>query len=172
MDNGDMNGMNDARWLWILMGLLVSSLLLWSIWSCTTSRTAETRDSIRTELRYIETVRHDTAYVSIPKEEIRTVTRDTVSRLKTDFAWSEARVDSFGLHHSLGTVQAEVPVKVETKDVVRDSIVYRDRNTINVRQVERPLTWWQKTQIYGFRMCMLFLVGWLLCRLAIRTLNK
>lgn len=166
MDNGGMNG--DDRWLMILMALLITVLMLWSMWSCRTSR-QEPADSVRTEYRYVEKLRTDTAYVQVPLETVRTVTRDTVSWLQTEWAWSEARVDSLGLHHSLGTVRKEIPVRVEARDVVRDSIAYR--NIVYTKTVEKPLTWWQKTQIYGFRLFAMTAAAWLLVCAVRKWLN-
>ena len=40
-----------------------------------------------------------------------------------------------------------VPVKVETKEVVRDSIVFRDRVQIQTVEVEKKLNWWQQLKL-------------------------
>ncbi len=113
--------------------------------------TAGTRDSVRIET-VVRTERIiDTAFIEVPVEVVRQTVRDTTSHLETSFAASDARIDPDGsLFHSLANKPQKRPVSVETKVVYRDSVVYRDRETENVIEVPRPLTWWQQTQIRGF----------------------
>ncbi len=113
--------------------------------------TAGTRDSVRIET-VVRTERIiDTAFIEVPVEVVRQTVRDTISHLETSFATSDARIDPDGsLFHSLANKPQKWPVSVETKVVYRDSVVYRDRETENVIEVPRPLTWWQQTQIRGF----------------------
>ena len=51
------------------------------------------------------------------------------------------------LHHSLETKPVSVPVKIETKEVVRDSIIFRDRIETQTVEVEKKLTAWQRTKM-------------------------
>lgn len=158
-------------WLYILIGSLIYIAVCSLLTSCKSVRES-VEDSVRTEIRYKEIVRTDTAYVTLPSQTVERVTRDTVSRLETDYAWSVAMVDSEGLHHTLSTKEAPVAVRVLSKDVVRDSIVYKDKILTETKEVAKPLTWWQKTQMYGFRLCVMALCGWLLYRVARRVITK
>ncbi len=158
-------------WLYILAGSLIYIVVCSLLASCKSARES-VEDSVRTEIRYREVVRTDTAYVTLPLQVAERVTRDTVSRLETDYAWSVAMVDSEGLHHTLSTKEIPVAVRVLSKDVARDSIVYKDKIRTEIMEVARPLTWWQKTQMYGFRLCMVILCGWPLYKGARRYLGK
>ena len=51
------------------------------------------------------------------------------------------------LHHSLQTKPIREPVSVESKETVRDSIVYRDRIQTKTVEVEKKLTWWQSLKM-------------------------
>lgn len=133
--------------------------------------TTGTRDSVRIET-VVRTERIiDTAFIEVPVEVVRQTVRDTISHLETSFAASDARIDPDGsLVHSLANKPQKRPVSVETKVVYRDSVVYRDRETENVIEVPRPLTWWQKTQIRGFWMLLALLA--IVCRKPIVALAK
>ena len=63
--------------------------------------------------------------------------------LENPYAKSEASITNGYLKHSLQTKAVKQPVKVETKIVYRDSIVYRDRVKIETVEVEKKLTQWQ-----------------------------
>ena len=119
----------------------------------------QTRDSIRTEVRYIEKIVKDTVEVEIPAQSVHIETPDTTSHLETDYAMSDASViwrdGTMFLMHNLSNKPKKVPVEVEHKETQRDSIQYRDRDhyhTIDHEVIKEVnvLTWWQKTQIYGF----------------------
>ena len=118
----------------------------------------QTRDSLKTEVRYVEKIVKDTVFVEIPAQSVEVVTPDTTSHLETDYAMSDASViwrdGMMFLSHSLSNKPQKKPVEVEHKETQRDSIQYRDRDhyhTINQEVVKEVnvLTWWQKTQIYG-----------------------
>lgn len=92
----------------------------------------------------------DTLYIEVPSESTAQTVADS-SHLETTFAVSFARIDADGrLFHSLHNKPHRAPVEIETPIIYRDSIVYRDRNTTSVIEVERPLTAWQRTQMSGF----------------------
>ncbi|MEZ3440212.1 hypothetical protein [Alistipes sp.] len=133
--------------------------------------TTGTHDSVRIET-VVRTERIiDTAFIEVPVEVVRQTVRDTTSHLETSFAASDARIDPDGsLFHSLANKPQKRPVSVETKVVYRDSVVYRDRETENVIEVPRPLTWWQQTQIRGFWALLAILL--IICRKPIATLVK
>lgn len=110
------------------------------------------RDSVRVDTREVYIERIDTAYVSVPYEVVRNVTRDTTSTVKTSLATSTATVIDGMLWHSISSKDCTVPVTVVTKEVVRDTTIYRDklREATNTVEVARQLTKWQRLQIGGF----------------------
>ena len=102
----------------------------------------------------------DTVRVEIPAQTAERTTADSVSQLENDYATSEARINPDGtLYHDLKTKPQEIPKEVQTPVERNDSIVYKYKyrtvyETIEV-EVERELTWWQKTQMYGFWVALL-----------------
>ena len=116
--------------------------------ACATLRqTPSVTDSTRVEVRTEKVTVHDTAYVELPVIMERIQTMDTTSTLENTYAKSEATVTAGILHHSLETKSVKVPVEVETQIVYRDSLVYKDRIETKTVQIERQLTWWQKTKM-------------------------
>ncbi|MBQ3813662.1 MAG: hypothetical protein II841_08860 [Bacteroidales bacterium] len=122
----------------------------------------EYKDSVRVEVH--ERLVKDTVSVEIPVEVEKIVTRDTVSRLDNSFARSEAIVSGGFLHHSLESkpqviyVPVEVPVTDTTTTHTSSAIEQKEET--KVEYVEKPLTWLQKTEIYGFRCMVLFALLW------------
>lgn len=115
-----------------------------------------TKVEVRTETRYV----HDTAYVELPAIIEKVATLDTASTLENTYAKSEAIVANGILRHSLETKPVSVPVKVETKEVVRDSIVFRDRVQTQTVEVEKKLNWWQRLKLKaGGVFLLLTLIG-------------
>lgn len=106
-----------------------------------------TQDSTRVEVRTVVETVHDTAYVELPVIIERNTTKDTCSMLENPYAKSEASITDGYLTHSLQTKPAKQPVKVETKIVYRDSVVYRDRVKIETIEVEKKLSPWQAFKI-------------------------
>ena len=104
-------------------------------------------DSTKVEVRTVVETVHDTAYLELPVIIERNTTKDTSSTLENPYAKSEASITDGYLKHSLQTKPTKQPVKVETKIVYKDSIVYRDRVQIQTVEVEKKLTPWQ-----AFRM--------------------
>lgn len=106
------------------------------------------RDSVRVEIR--ERLVYDTVKVEVPKVVERIVTRDTSSHLENDWAMSDASVSDGFLSHSLETKPhtVYVPVAVPVHDTV---IVEKEaQETIIEKEVEKPLTWWQKARLGAF----------------------
>lgn len=122
-----------------------------------------TTDSMRVEIvERIVKVR-DTVVVALPAERVEVITPDTTSTVQTSLAASTATVSGGVLTHSIENKQTTISQPTEVRVEVRDSIIYRDRQTTQIVAVERELTWWQETQIKGFRMLALIaiaLVGW------------
>ncbi len=122
-------------------------LLLLAASACGTVRPIASTDSTRVEVRTEVKTVHDTAYVELPIIIEKRATLDTASTLENKYAKSEAVVAAGILHHSLETKPVSVPVRVETKEVVRDSTIYRDRVQTVTVEVEKKLTAWQKTKM-------------------------
>ena len=127
------------RFLLITLALLATA--------CGATRSLQNSESSRVEVRTETVIKHDTAYVELPVIIEKVATLDTTSTLENTYAKSEATVTAGILHHSLETKPVSVPVQIETKEVVRDSIIYRDRIQTQTVEVERKLTWWQKTKM-------------------------
>ena len=125
--------------------LLIASALLAT--ACGTARSLSNSESSRVEVRTETVVRHDTAYVELPVIIEKVATLDTTSTLENTYAKSEAAVTAGILCHSLETKPVSIPVKVETKTVYRDSLVYVDRIQTKIQEVEKPLNWWQKLKL-------------------------
>ena len=125
--------------------LLIASALLAT--ACGTARSLSNSESSRVEVRTETVVRHDTAYVELPVIIEKVATLDTTSTLENTYAKSEAAVTAGILRHSLETKPVSIPVKVETKTVYRDSLVYVDRIQTKIQEVEKPLNWWQKLKL-------------------------
>ena len=137
--------------------------------SCGPARHASVSDSTRVEVREVTRYVKDTMYLELPVITERIVTRDTSSRLENDYAVSEASVSGGYLSHSLATKPARTPVETEAREVVRDSIVFRDRLVEVPVEVEKPLTRWQRTLIALGRTMLAMLCAaalWLGLRIA------
>ena len=93
---------------------------------------------------------YDTVKVEVPKVVERIVTRDTSSHLENDWAMSDASVSDGFLSHSLETKPhtVYVPVAVPVHDTTY--IEKEAQETIIEKEVEKPLTWWQKTRLGAF----------------------
>ena len=121
------------------------------------------QDSTHTEVVTKTYFVTDTVFVEIPAQTAERTTADSTSHLENDYATSDARINTDGsLYHDLKTKPQEIPKEVQTPVELNDSIVYKykDRTvyeTVEV-EVERELTWWQKTQMYGFWVALLVIV--------------
>lgn len=129
-------------------------------------------DSTSTEIRWRYIPIFDTVPVYIPVEKQTSVGEDS-SHLETDFATSDAFVDSLGrLHHSLENKAREIDIPVSGGALVSDTNHYESHakiDTLRVPQpypveVEKPLTGWQKFQIRGFWWLSVGLIGFVLWR--------
>lgn len=119
------------------------------------------QDSTHTEVVTKTYFVTDTVLVEIPAQTAERTTADSVSRLENDYATSEARINPDGtLYHDLKTKPQAIPKEVQTPVRRKDSIAYRYkyRDVLKAVEVERELTWWQKTQMYGFWVAIAALV--------------
>ncbi len=120
-----------------------------------------TRDSLHVQIRHRTIWGPDTIRFHLPAERIKQIVRTDSSHLETTTAVSDARINPDGsLSHSLENKKDDLKIPTKRPIEYRDSIVYRDREVEveNVIEVERKLTWWQKTQIRGFWAAIIFLV--------------
>ena len=124
--------------------LLAFTLLLTA---CGTARPVLDRDSTRVEVKTVEKIIRDTAWVELPVIVERVATLDTTSFLENKYAKSEASVSGGVLTHSLATKPVREPVSVESREIVRDSVVYRDRIVREDIYIEKPLTRWQNFRL-------------------------
>ena len=118
-------------------------------------------DSTRIEYRERVTFVPDTILIEIPPEKAERTTIDSTSHLENDYAVSDARIQADGsLFHTLATKPQAKPVPTTQKVIRQDSIVYRDRWHTNAKtvKVEKRLSWFDKTQIWGCRGLLLFVV--------------
>ena len=138
----------------------ISLLLALGVVACGTVRPVTGVDSTKVEVHTETVIQHDTAYVELPVIVEKVATLDTTSTLENTYARSEAVVTAGILRHSLETKPVSIPVKVETKTVYRDSLVFRDRVQTQTVEVEKKLNWWQKLKLKaGGLFLILTLIG-------------
>ena len=128
--------------------------------ACGVARPVLDQDNTKVEVKTVEKVVRDTAYIQLPVIIERVATLDTASVLENKYAKSEASVSGGVLHHSLQTKSVREPVEVQSREIVRDSIVYRDRIQTVTKEVEKPLTGWQqaKLRVGGFCFFLVILI--------------
>lgn len=146
-----------------IFGLLLCALL----GSCKSQKKLinekEQKDSVRVDVRYQTIIVPDTVYVEIPPHIAESTTADSTSHLENGYSTSDARINPDGtLFHKLATKPQKKPVEVYKKIEHRDSIVYVEKSNTETGQqiveVERKLSWWEKTRIYGFYLLASMLV--------------
>lgn len=132
--------------------IIAAALLLCS---CAAPRVAQEsqRDSVRVETIERTVYKDSIIFVPLPAEDDAASLPDSdTSRLETSLAESEAFVKDGQLHHSLRNKETLLPVPVKLPSVIRQEYAYalRDRKVVEVVEVERELSWWQRTlQILG-----------------------
>ncbi len=139
----------------VLLGCLILLLLLLALCGCRTTKSdtvVVVRDSIRTEVRTETVYVPDTIPVVLPPETVRVVAPDTLSRVQTSVAISEAAIRDGLLHHSIWNKQTAIPVPVHHKETTSDSIVYKEKEVpvpypVEV-EVEKELSWWQQLRLW------------------------
>ena len=129
--------------------------------ACGVARPVLESDNTKVEVKVVEKIVKDTAWVELPVIIEKKATLDTVSTIENKYAKSEAVVTGGVLHHSLQTKPVREPVSVESKETVRDSIVYRDRIQTKTVEVEKKLTGWQqaKMKVGGICFILIILIG-------------
>ena len=126
-----------------------STLLLFTLLltACGVARPVLESDNTKVEVKVVEKIVKDTAWFELPVIVEKVATLDTASVLENKYTKSEAVVSGGVLHHSLQTKPVRELVSVESKETVRDSIVYRDRIQTKTVEVEKKLTWWQSLKM-------------------------
>ena len=129
--------------------------------ACGVARPVLESDNTKVEVKVVEKIVKDTAWFELPVIVEKVATLDTASVLENKYAKSEAVVTGGVLHHSLQTKPVREPVSVESKETVRDSIVYRDRIQTKTVEVEKKLTGWQqaKMKVGGICFILIILIG-------------
>ena len=124
------------------------ALLLFGASACSTVRQLPTvTDSTKVEIRVVEKIVRDTAWFELPVIVEKVATLDTASVLENKYAKSEASVSGGVLTHSMALKPIREPVIVENKEIVRDSLVFRDRVVREDIYIEKELTWWQRFRL-------------------------
>ena len=138
--------------------ILAFTLLLTA---CGVARPVLESDNTKVEVKTVVRTVTDTAYIELPVIVERVATLDTASVLENKYAKSEASVSGGVLHHSLQTKPVREPVSVESREIVRDSVVYRDRIQTRTVEVEKKLTVWQqaKMKVGGVCFILIILIG-------------
>lgn len=149
-----------------MKGIFTIAALLFLVGCCANKQLAsDTHDDVRTEVRERIVYRDTVIYMEVPHELQSQTVRDTTSHLETSVAVSEARINSDGsLTHSLGNKPIFFGINFKMPELRRDSIVYRNFYRTDTIEVPRPLTWWQQTQIKGFRAMCVIVLAYLLLR--------
>jgi hypothetical protein len=127
--------------------IIAAALLLCS---CAAQKAAQEtqRDSARVETIERTVYKDSIIFVPLPAENDAASLPDSdTSRLETSLAESEAFVKDGQLHHSLRNKETLLPVPVKLPSVIRQEYAYalRDRKVVEVVEVERELSWWQRT---------------------------
>ena len=137
-----------------------STILLFTLCltACGVARPVLESDSTKVEVKVVEKIVKDTAWVELPVIVEKVATLDTASVLENKYAKSEAVVSGGVLHHSLQTKPVREPVEVQIKETVRDSIVYRDRIQTRTVEVEKKLTWWQSLKLKAGGVFLILIV--------------
>lgn len=151
-----------------MIAVIIVILTVNSCGVCMRRPTVVVRDSTHTEVREEVRYIHDTVLITLPAEHKEVMTRDTSSHLENTFSISDARIDSLGfMHHSLISKGKPVAVPYERRESRLDSIVYVDKvKEVRVPVIrEKPLTWWQQTQIKGFRVLLMIIIAFVVFRI-------
>lgn len=93
----------------------------------------QTKDSVRVEYR--ERLVRDTAYIEVPREAERIITRDTSSHLENTYATSDASIQDGLLHHSLETKPQKLAAPVDVP--VRDTIYVQTSSDVQKETIMR-----------------------------------
>lgn len=110
------------------------------------------------KVKTVEKIIRDTAWVELPVIVERVATLDTTSVLENKYAKSEASVSWWSITHSLATKPVREPVPVESREIVRDSVVYRDRIVREDIYIDKPPTRWQRFRLQLGSLSLILIV--------------
>jgi hypothetical protein len=149
----------------IIWGFVVCSLLL----GCKTKYipTYITNDSIKTIIKTETKFVKDTCWLDIPEQRAERTTADSTSYLENDYAISTAHINSDGtLYHDLRLKPQKKPIEFDKPIISTDSTLIKTGNTVITKtvEVEKKLSWFQQTQIYGFYVLLLVIIFWFVLR--------
>lgn len=130
-----------------------------------------------TNTRIIHTESIDTVFIEVPAQSAERTTPEKTSHLETDYAESDARINEDGtLSHSLKNKPTKhpVPVKNSTDTIYVDKVIEKPVPVEVPKEVERELTWWEKTRLdtWGWLATALTLCAGWICRKPIITLAR
>ena len=100
---------------------------------------------------------HDTTTFEIEKEVEKIVTLDTISHLENKYAKSDAVVSKGLLSHSLESKPQIIKIPVEVH--VTDTLIKEAEIRTEIKEVEKPLSWWQKFRIEAFWWLLLGVIA-------------
>lgn len=151
------------------MGRIMYVIVLLSAFlvGCATHRDSvtqtEQKDNVRVEYKERIVYVPDTVYIEIPAQQAERTTPDSVSKLENDYAKSEARINADGtLYHNLVLKPQKKPVEVQNKVVTKQNSTYKEsknkKQVTKTKYIEKELSWWQQTQIYGFWVTIIILI--------------
>lgn len=155
--------------LLICLVLVVVIIVLVLLTGCCSAKVASNteRDSVVISTVYRTEIVKDTVPYYLPIETEKITTKDTISYIENNVAYSEAIISDGYLTHSLGTKDVPHDIVVEKVVEYRDTIVYKEvvKDAETIVEVEKPLTWWQNTQIIVGRVMIIALIILFLWRL-------
>lgn len=149
----------------IIWGFVVCSLLF----GCKTKYipTYITNDSIKTIINTETKFVKDTFWLNIPEQTAERTTADSTSFLENDYAISTAYINFDGtLYHDLRLKSQKKPIEFDKPIISTDSTLIKTGNTVITKtvEVEKKLSWFQQTQIYGFYVLLLVIIFWFVLR--------
>lgn len=150
--------------------ILLSAALLTT--GCRTHKTVQEQLPIvpietNTDMKIIHIEIIDTVFIEIPAQSAERTTPGKESHLETDYAESDAKINEDGtLTHTLNNKPAKqpVPVKNTTDTVYVDKVIEKPVPVEVPKEVERELTWWQKTRLNTWSwiaISEILCIGWI-----------
>ena len=153
--------------LLICLGFVVVMVVLVLLSGCCHQRPAPIeakRDSTAIHIQYRLEWRKSLVDFTIPDIRSEVTTQDTTSFLENDFSESTASVSGGILTHSLNTKPRKMQVEADVPYERKDSTIYIYQDVVKIKEVEKPLTWWQETQIKGFWLMLIAIALFILWR--------
>lgn len=152
------NNNQDDSWIgsmfiWYLVFVVLFTVFMCLVTSCSPKIITHTE----TVIKYRDRVVHDTTTFEIEKEVEKIVTKDTTSHLENTYAKSDAVVSQGFLHHSLESKPQVIKVPVEVH--VTDTLWKESEVITEIKEVEKPLSWWQQMKQSTWGWMLLVLAG-------------